>query len=349
MSSKLFINAVNVHSGGGRVLLEAFLEQVDCSAVLLVDRRFHSALSCKENIVVKYYAPTIRQRISAELYLASEVSELDLVFCFGNLPPLFRLKAQTIVFLQNRYLVDSVSLSELSLFKRMHIFCDRLRILLNHSNVDEFIVQTPTMNILINSIIKYRVPIKVLPFIGPNTNGCIPGQINYIDKKISHHFVYVASGEPHKNHLLLLEAWRLLAQENIFPLLSLTLDPMRFSKLCGCIDREVENWSLKINNRGALTHDEVKDLYKNSTAAIFPSKFESFGIPIVEAFNAGLPILASELDYVRDLVDPDQTFDPDSARSIARSVKRHIGLIESRLPVMSAMEFYKNVIQTRCS
>ena len=84
-------------------------------------------------------------------------------------------------------------------------------------------------------------------------------------------------------------------------------------------------------------------LYKKSAALIFPSKFESFGLPIIEAIQAGLPILAPEVDYVRDLIDPAQTFDPASAISIARSVKRHIGVAEDVLPILETRHFLDSI------
>ena len=40
--------------------------------------------------------------------------------------------------------------------------------------------------------------------------------------------------------------------------------------------------------------------------------FESFGLPLLEASSIDLPIIASESDYVRDVCEPAQTFDPNS-------------------------------------
>ena len=48
-------------------------------------------------------------------------------------------------------------------------------------------------------------------------------------------------------------------------------------------------------------------------------------MPLVEARSYALPIVAAELDYVRDVVVPEETFDPHSPRSIARAVRRHLG------------------------
>jgi hypothetical protein len=54
----------------------------------------------------------------------------------------------------------------------------------------------------------------------------------------------------------------------------------------------------------------VLSLYNKVGAAIFPSTFESLPLRLIEARQAGLSVLASQLDYVRSR--PGQTFDPES-------------------------------------
>ena len=157
-------------------------------------------------------------------------------------------------------------------------------------------------------------------------------------------FLYVASGEPHKNHLQILDAWRLLAEEGLFPSLRLTLDEVRFQPLCREIVDISERYGLKVTNLGMLSHGEVLSLYAKVDALIFPSSFESFGLPLIEARQAGLPIVAAELDYVRDVLDPEQSFDPQSPISIARAVKRFIGIDEVLLPLLDAKGFLEQVV-----
>ena len=68
--------------------------------------------------------------------------------------------------------------------------------------------------------------------------------------------------------------------------------------------------------------------------------FESFGLPLLEAKFLGLPILASELDYVRDVVEPTETFDPESPVSISRAVQRFLKISQSsKVKMLSTPEF----------
>jgi glycosyltransferase involved in cell wall biosynthesis len=129
----------------------------------------------------------------------------------------------------------------------------------------------------------------------------------------------VALGEPHKNHAALIEAWSVLADYGVFT----SLEPESAPDLFALIEKATAR-GLRIQNLGVLPHDSFLAMFRASGALIYPSSFESIGLPLVEARKAGLPILASELDYVRDVSDPDETFDPHSPISIARAVRRHL-------------------------
>ena len=119
-------------------------------------------------------------------------------------------------------------------------------------------------------------------------------------------------------------------------------------------DRHLLSWvefqartdHLLIENVGLMTRQEIDRLYCESGALIYPSTLESFGLPLLEGAAAGLPILASELDYVRDVSVPVQTFDPRSPVSIARAVKRHMVVAELPPQPLSPVAFLQ-VIQAK--
>ena len=343
--NKLFIHATNIHQGGGRTLLNALLNVFQGGVVLSVDERMPMSDEHAKSIQVKRVKPSIFQRLKAEKWLLKTVSEDDFVLCLGNLPPFFRLRGRTIVFLQNRYLIEDVSLSRFTLKVRFRLAVERLWLSKRLLNVDEFIVQTPAMKKLIEIKTRGRVSVIVLPFVA-DPRGYTRSLSQKKDQKdIDYDFVYVASGEPHKNHRRLIDAWCLLAEEGLFPSLCLTLDEIHFPELCRLIDVMRHQYGVKVTNAGGLPHHDVLELYKKSMASIYPSTFESFGLPLIEARQAGLPVLASELDYVRDVLDPEQTFDPESAVSIARAVKRFLGLQEEPLPLQDAARFIEHLLE----
>ena len=339
MEKRVFIHAGNIHQGGGRKLLEGLLGVMGCDGyeyVVILDARMPLPLNVGSNILVRRIKPSIFQRFMAEAWLFRNAQRGDCVLCFGNLPPLFRLQAFTSVFLQNRYLIDRVGLSGFTAWARLRISIERLWLRYAQLHANEYLVQTPSMLHLMNALCHGRVPVTVLPFA--------VGQVSVkpvVDwgSTASPGFVYVASGEPHKNHRQLIEAWRLLAEENIYPKLVLTVDKNAFPELYHWIDEKKKAHNLYIDNLGSVSSDAMADIYAKTGALIYPSKFESLGLPLIEAEQAGLPILASELDYVRDVVSPVQTFNPESAISIAKAVKRFLGVCDVVVPVGSPATF----------
>jgi len=54
---------------------------------------------------------------------------------------------------------------------------------------------------------------------------------------------------------------------------------------------------------GQITHNEVLWMFKNIHCMVFPSYIETLGLPLIEAASFGLPILASDLSYAREVLD----------------------------------------------
>jgi len=347
MTGKIFIHATNVHQGGGFSLLNALLKAPydKVEFVLSLDERMLIPEDMARNVYIKRVNSTVSERFKAERWLARRVTPEDVILCFGNLPPLFKLCGYTVVFVQNRYLIDDVNLKGFPLNIRARLAIERLWLSKKLANANEFIVQTPSMKKLLEKKTEGGVPVRVLPFVaGPSRYARRVPQKKMQTETI-YDFVYVASGEPHKNHLRLIEAWCLLAEEGLFPSLGLTLDEARFMGLFREIKEMRRLHGLKVKNVGELLHQDVLAFYNKAGALIYPSTYESFGIPLIEARQVNLPVLASELDYVRDVLDPEQSFNPESSASIARAVKRFMGIDEQPLPLVDASQFMISVLK----
>jgi len=346
--TKIFIHAVNVHQGGGRKLLEGLLGAIENDAheyILTLDERMPLPMKQLSNVSIRCIKPSLFQRLMAEVWLWRNARHGDFVLCFGNLPPLFRLKAFTSVFLQNRYLIERVGLNGFSVWIRLRIIAERFWLRYAELHANEYLVQTPTMQNILSSMCRGRVVVKVLPFAAAPVSAAILAHGGA--RPTADGFVYVASGEPHKNHQQLIEAWCLLANQNIFPRLLLTLDKNMFPELCQWIDDKTKVHKLSIENLGILSSEAMFEVYAKSEALIYPSTFESLGLPLIEAQQAGLPIVASELDFVRDLVEPVQTFNPASAISISKAVKRFMGVDEIPLPIGSPAVVMRHILSRR--
>lgn len=341
---KLIIHAPNIHSGGGRTLLLSLINSLwdGLTCILILDQRLHAACQLPENVAIYRVAPSIAGRLRAEKRLRAIAGLHDVVLCFGNLPPLYRLKASVFVFLQNRYLVGSAPLAGFNMATRLRIFIERHWLLTRQRNVDQFIVQTDSMQRAVAD--RFSPDVVMRPFLETclNYSRSCDQREDKLPKQYD--FLYVASGEPHKHHRQLIGAWVSLASDGIRPSLALTLRKDAYPELCHWIDRVVAEENLNVINLGELGQRNVSDLYRNCHALIHPSTLETIGLPLIEARQAGLPILASELDYVRDVVDPEETFDPHSPVSIARAVKRFLKVPEPPLPLYSPKAFIEEIL-----
>jgi glycosyltransferase involved in cell wall biosynthesis len=204
------------------------------------------------------------------------------------------------------------------------------------------------MQLLLSRILRSCAKIRVLPFVpaatvaGGSSSSDIPAAAAFppVD------FCYVASGEPHKNHRRLIEAWVLLAKQGQSPSLRITLDHREDRELCDWIERQIRQFGLLVDNVGRIPPDEIARVYRSSKCLIHPSWCESFGLPLVEARSYGLPIVAAELDYVRDVIVPHETFDPQSPRSIARAVRRHLGCHDAVQSLQDGRSFLRQLAVT---
>ena len=317
MSSSLLLYAPNVHTGGGLVLLQALLRDWPVGHTLraILDTRAIDKLVLPDQTQVLWTAATLVSRFRAEWQLATMAGSADTVLCFHGLPPLFRNRGRVVLFQQNRLLLGLMRLRDFPLRTGLRVAAERWISRAFRCHVNEYIVQTPSMARALTAWHGGSPQVHVLAFSG--LVAAQPRQTPVWD------FVYVSDGLPHKNHARLLQAWALLAAEGIRPRLALTLGP-RDQILANQVAKLVEQTGSQVHNLGHVEYQAALALYASARALVFPSLGESFGLPLIEARQANLPILAPELDYVRDVCEPVQTFDATSSVSIARAVKRFL-------------------------
>lgn len=342
---RLLVHAPNIHQGGGRTLLIALLESLVSGLApqqvqVTLDERLQLDHGLVQALNIIRVAPTLGARLRAEWALSRRARQGDLLLCFGNLPPLFPVRARVALFLQNYYLIGGRSVLQLPIRLKTRLRLERLWLRSAVHRCQVVVVQSPSMQRLVRHVL--GVQATIAPFIG-----AIPPHGKPLEQKTLD-FLYVASGEPHKNHRRLIEAWIHLAKQGAFPSLGLTLDPLVHDSLYRWVQEKASLHALQVKMLGTLSAAQLETNYLGSKALIFPSLFESFGLPLVEAEAFDLPILASERDYVRDVITPAESFDPESAVSIARAVMRHLHLPQEATALMTAQEFLKVVLASSC-
>lgn len=337
-NKEIILHAANVYCGGGLSLLKAVINELPIKSILILDARLSIKDKVLEPFDVYRIKPTLWHRFKGELLLKSLACKEKQVLCFANLPPLFKLKSSVTVFMQNRYLVEPSLERDISFKLYLRLTIERFWLRFFNKNIDKMLVQTRSMKVLLGKIV--LKPIVIASFTSQSEPSSLVKK-HKIEK--TYEFIYVAFGELHKNHRNLLLAWVELARENYFPTLCLTVCDKAFPALSKEITQMTLKYKLNIDNLGVVPLEKVYQLYQESKALIFPSTLESFGLPLLEAKERGLKVIASELDYVRDLIDPDEGFDPYSPLSIARAVRRLMGIDSRPQALMSAHSFLKEI------
>jgi glycosyltransferase involved in cell wall biosynthesis len=130
-------------------------------------------------------------------------------------------------------------------------------------------------------------------------------------------FFYPAQFWPHKNHLRLIEALRAVVASEPGLKLVLTGKPRdEYETVMQAVRRaDLEKSVLHL---GYIEQADLQAIYHLALALVMPSLFESVSIPVYEAFQAGTPVLASDLLAIPEQVgDAGLLFDPLSSGSIA--------------------------------
>ena len=135
--------------------------------------------------------------------------------------------------------------------------------------------------------------------------------------------LYPAQTWPHKNHERLLEAIARLRDESgtAIPLVC----PGKQTRDYRGIRDLVSGLGLTETTSfpGFVSSLELRGLYELGTALVFPSRFEGWGLPVCEAFDAGLPVASSSATGLPDVVgDAGLLFDPDDVPEMARQLQR---------------------------
>jgi len=158
-------------------------------------------------------------------------------------------------------------------------------------------------------------------------------------QQVFHHYrlktpylLYVGLSSPHKNLLRLVEAMHIVNREldkagphhdKLPPQLQLVIAGKKDPRYTPQIQEKIHNLNLRqqVHLLGFVPDQDLRILYQCATAFVFPSLYEGFGIPPLEAMSVGLPVLSSFATALPEVLgDQAVYFDPNKASEIAEKI-----------------------------
>jgi glycosyltransferase involved in cell wall biosynthesis len=135
-------------------------------------------------------------------------------------------------------------------------------------------------------------------------------------------FFYPAATWVHKNHEAIFHALQILkSAHSITPHVYFTGLSTEHRSVLDKLAQELGIVE-QVHFLGFLSPEELQAVFSAATAMVFPSKFEGFGLPILEAFHARLPVLCSNATTLPEVAgDAALYFDPDSPMELASLMK----------------------------
>jgi alpha-1,3-rhamnosyl/mannosyltransferase len=270
------------------------------------------------------YAPLTGQiksfRVAGEnswLAAQSRRRKIDLLHHGGGTMPLLRTRRSvlTIHDLQYLYFPEYFTKTKLRFLKTMvPRSAEAARLVLVPS---EFSRRTVIERLSIDPSIVIVVPHG----ISPRDQTEIPTDVRERYDLPGPFFLYPAATYPHKNHLVLLEGFAKLLK--VHPDASLVLtgakawQEWRIAKEMGeRIGREIAKLGIddRVKRLGYVPAGDLEALYNEATALTFPSRFEGFGAPILEAMARGCAVVAANATALPEVVaDSGRLVSPDNA------------------------------------
>lgn len=137
------------------------------------------------------------------------------------------------------------------------------------------------------------------------------------------YFIFLGAIHPRKNVLNLLKAFNAFKQEqaNNFKLLLIGRNAW--------LNQELKNYLMSMPFHSDViwiencTRDDLANYLKNAFSMVYPSLFEGFGIPVIEAMQCGVPVACSNTSCLPEIAqDAAIYFNPENVDDIKKAMLR---------------------------
>jgi glycosyltransferase involved in cell wall biosynthesis len=138
------------------------------------------------------------------------------------------------------------------------------------------------------------------------------------------HILYLGRMEPYKNLENLLSAYKILPSSlrDKFPLVIAGGQKEPYYSRLTYLAEDL-GIIRQVRFLGFVKEEDLPQLYSEAAVFVYPSLYEGFGLPVLEARAAGVPVVTSNVSSLPEAGGKGAVFvDPKSTREIAEAVKR---------------------------
>lgn len=145
----------------------------------------------------------------------------------------------------------------------------------------------------------------------------------------------VGTLEPRKNQLQLLKAWQLAGLAKEIPLVFIGRKTAYYQELNQYI--QANNLSSQVLFLPYIPTQELPAIYQLAGLFVYPSVFEGFGIPVLEALNSGVPVITSKGSCFAEAGGPTTLYaDPDNTEELAHCLQKVVTDTDLRQKMIAA-------------
>jgi glycosyltransferase involved in cell wall biosynthesis len=223
------------------------------------------------------------------------------ILAFGNFLFGTFSKANKVVLLHHPYIIDDQLFYQLPIKPRVIERIKRILFYFTVKHADHIVVQSDYMR---ECFLK-KFPhdhVKVEKIYNPISNNFSKNNISIRSIKAHQQIsiIYASRFYPHKNHDFIIKVAERIKEKalNIQFIITVNGNSKETFNLLNVIKQK----KLAVDNVGEVSQEKLQELYLRCNLAIFPSKTETFGNPLVEALYFGLPVIAPSRDYAVDIL-----------------------------------------------
>jgi len=171
------------------------------------------------------------------------------------------------------------------------------------------------------------IPVCIQSRLAASGTAVLSGELRELHIDERPYMFYPANFWPHKNHLMLVAAYGMFAARNPDCRLDLVFT--------GALDEAQRDLKHKVRCMGLerqghflgyLPEAQVTAVWKGCSFLIFPSLYEGFGIPVLEAMQFGKPVVCSKVTSLPEVAgDAALYFDPRKPFEMVQCLEKMIG------------------------